>query len=416
MQHLRSLLALALVPALAHADVVVVDAAGGGDFTDLQAAIDFAADGDVLLVRDGSYDAPTISARDLVLVADAGATAILNGATFVGALGQDQTLVLSGLELQGGIYDPALSCYACEGSVRIQDCLVRGWDGEEFIGDTGQYDAGTALELYNCRDVALVGCDLAGGDGGDHVAGTSIGEYAGHGGRGIASTMTMLTVYRCTVRGGDGGDTPTGGWGGFPGAGLAVQNAGACTVVQSLFQGGDGGDGGDFIGPSCSDGAPGVQLAVGNSVRELGCVFQGGAAGAYSLPGNCVAGNPTVGDVLTMSGSPRALVTERVVRVGAAASIDLFGQPGDVVRVYQSDVTDAQRRFAASGVWMLGGLPYTTFGPTGTVPGAGSFSVPLAVVAPAGDAEVLYLQAPFSGAQGPVLSNFAVVVVLAPVF
>jgi pectin methylesterase-like acyl-CoA thioesterase len=62
-------LALAL-SAAALADVHVVDASGGGDFTTLQAAVNAAADGDTLLVRSGSYDGFLLTGKGLSIVAE----------------------------------------------------------------------------------------------------------------------------------------------------------------------------------------------------------------------------------------------------------------------------------------------------------------------------------------------------------
>lgn len=412
MQHLRSLLALFVLPAVAQADVLVVDASGGGDFTDLQLAVDSSAPGDVLLLREGSYGAPMLFGLDLALVADAGAEVVVTGRTLVSGMTEDQTLLLSGIRFEGPIYDPALTVQVCEGAVRLQGCDIRGFDGLPFNGVGDVDESGIGLLLYNNRDVALSGCNVVGGAGSDHLPNTGFTLYAGNGSAAIDSTMTMLTIYRCTVTGGRGGHGTWGGWGGDPEPALRVQNAGACTLVQSALTGGDGGDGGDFF-TSCSDGSAGIEVDSGNMVRQLGCVFAGGEGGEHFPGQGCSDGPPTVGNVVTLPGIPRAIIGERVVRADEPATLELYGQPGDVVRVYQSDEAGVQRRFAASGVWMLGGLPYTTFGATGIVPGSGNFQTPLGTVTPpAGGASILYVQGAFTDAQGPILSNFLAVVVL----
>ena len=74
------------LPGLSPGATIVVDAAGGGDFTNIQAALDAAADGDRVLVRPGTYEIveplyfnrllPTFplppGTRDLVLESEAG--------------------------------------------------------------------------------------------------------------------------------------------------------------------------------------------------------------------------------------------------------------------------------------------------------------------------------------------------------
>ena len=68
---LTILLSSQLAPALA-ADVLVVDAAGGGDYTSVATAALAAADGDVLLVRPGNYpfEEVVIDGKGLTIVKD----------------------------------------------------------------------------------------------------------------------------------------------------------------------------------------------------------------------------------------------------------------------------------------------------------------------------------------------------------
>ena len=63
------------------ADVHVVDATGGpgSDFTSIQAAVNAAADDDVVLIRTGSYVAFTIDNVSLSVLADSGSTVSIVG-------------------------------------------------------------------------------------------------------------------------------------------------------------------------------------------------------------------------------------------------------------------------------------------------------------------------------------------------
>ncbi len=76
------LLAL-LLPSVAGAGTLVVDASGGGDFPDLPPAIAAAAPGDTIVVRDGVYSAFTVG-KPLVLVAEAGQTPAAAAAVVTG--------------------------------------------------------------------------------------------------------------------------------------------------------------------------------------------------------------------------------------------------------------------------------------------------------------------------------------------
>ena len=67
---LASLLLAAAAPS-AQSKVWVVDASGGGDFLDLEPAVQTAAPGDTLLVRSGVYGATSIS-KALSVIAESG--------------------------------------------------------------------------------------------------------------------------------------------------------------------------------------------------------------------------------------------------------------------------------------------------------------------------------------------------------
>src|SRR5689334_20349069 len=78
---LASLGAFVLAPlALAAPNGVTVVAPSGGEYADVQPAIDAAADGEIVLVRAGSYGPFTVSGKSVHVVADAGAVVDVNGA------------------------------------------------------------------------------------------------------------------------------------------------------------------------------------------------------------------------------------------------------------------------------------------------------------------------------------------------
>lgn len=70
---LRSALAALALAALSPAqNTIVVDAAAGGDFTDIPPAVAAAGDGDVILVRAGTYSLFTVDGKALAIVGAAG--------------------------------------------------------------------------------------------------------------------------------------------------------------------------------------------------------------------------------------------------------------------------------------------------------------------------------------------------------
>src|SRR5262245_45172512 len=90
----------------AQGQVLVVDAAGGpgSDFTDVPSAVSAAVDGDVLLVRSGSYLvdelAIALDGKGLTLVADSGASVAV-GSLDVQDLPAGHFTLLQGLDLHG---------------------------------------------------------------------------------------------------------------------------------------------------------------------------------------------------------------------------------------------------------------------------------------------------------------------------
>lgn len=119
-------LALALLPSVVRSDVLVVDAAGGpgSDHTDLQAAVDAAADGDLVLVRSGAYGQLTIAGRSLTIAADAGATATVERSVSISGVPPGGRVVVSNLDVlvPNQMLAPSWSLSDNEGVVLLEDC------------------------------------------------------------------------------------------------------------------------------------------------------------------------------------------------------------------------------------------------------------------------------------------------------
>jgi hypothetical protein len=63
---------IAILATTSSASVLVVDASGGGGYTQIQAAVDAAVDGDTILVKSGSYRSFRVGDRELAIVGDTG--------------------------------------------------------------------------------------------------------------------------------------------------------------------------------------------------------------------------------------------------------------------------------------------------------------------------------------------------------
>jgi len=278
--------------------VQVVDAGGGGAFTDVQAAVDAAAPGDLVLVKSGTYGGFSTRGKPVAVVADRDATVELNGLVLVEDLAADGEAVVHGLDLplpSRMVFD------GCDGHVLVQDVVVSGGffaDVEaaritqcETVAivsstlDVSLADASTAVYAEDSA-VRLHGCAPAAGEG---LPGTT-GSIPG--GDGLRAVSGSVLVVGCDVRGGDGAPAAFG----FPA---------------------DPGHGIHLTGP----GLP--------AVVELGNTLQGGDG-----PGSSGDGLPILveaGSVESPAAAPRELVAEGVVRVGETLSLTFLGEPGDLL-------------------------------------------------------------------------------------
>src|SRR5262245_17885648 len=92
-----ALILIGAMPALA--DVLVVRGPGATHPT-LQAAINAAVDGDVILVRAGTDSSALISAKGIAIVVEPGAIAVVNGSFTIEQLASAQSVVVTGLKIQ----------------------------------------------------------------------------------------------------------------------------------------------------------------------------------------------------------------------------------------------------------------------------------------------------------------------------
>jgi hypothetical protein len=222
------LVALLPLSAAAAADVHVVDGAGAGEFIEIADAVAAATDGDVVLVRAGTYALPVvIDGLAIDLMADVGAHVVLGPGLIARNTGIAQTVTISGLELRGGfLFD------ACRGSLQVQDVVVpqppaaaqpaglafHFW-GQCGIGESTQ-------TVRQCDRVSFTGCTLHGAHG------MTAGWDGTPGEHGLHVLHSQVALFDCVLTGGHGGDPLTG--------------------VHPPVYGGAGGDGLHVVGPSSS--------------------------------------------------------------------------------------------------------------------------------------------------------------------
>ena len=107
------------LPLSGQGNVLTVDRDGSSmpDFTQLQPAINAAAEGDVILVKEGVYSGAFIDGKSLTVQAEAGATVVTTTIT-IRHLAASQSTRLRGMTLSGVGY-PGLLLYDNSGVIWI---------------------------------------------------------------------------------------------------------------------------------------------------------------------------------------------------------------------------------------------------------------------------------------------------------
>jgi hypothetical protein len=314
-----SIVALSLLAARAAGGVIrIAEQPALGPFTTLQAAVNAAPEGALLLVEAGSYGEATIDGKSLSIVAMPTSGAKAGAALTITNLAAHQVVLLSGMSFSS-TSTPGVTLTGNTGHVRIQGCTIAG-------GKAGGFDvpAHAGILAVDCLKVVVSGCTLYGGS-----PGYLSGESPVAGGHGLQSSNSAVALFDSTLTGGTGSEegAPMGGEGGdgcnVTGWGIF---ASGCT-----FKGGHGG-GGDYIG--CTTGGSGgdglhitgaqaVLLDVATQAGNPGwspCNQYGGGASAIENNG---------GVVTQLPGTRRKLTGAALASDAASLTLTLTGQPGD---------------------------------------------------------------------------------------
>src|SRR6185295_13168121 len=116
--------ALSCIPAPAFAGVHIVDTTGRGDQLTIAAAVAAASDGDLVLVRSGTYAGFVVDDKALVITIDVGALVTIEGTIEIDNLAAGKSLVLAELLVHGTAdasgSSPALRLVNAAGRVRVE--------------------------------------------------------------------------------------------------------------------------------------------------------------------------------------------------------------------------------------------------------------------------------------------------------
>lgn len=377
--------------------VIVVASDGSGDFPSIQEGVDAAADGDVVLVKPGSYVSFTVDGKGVSVIGDGdfpGEVDVLaTGGTIVMGSGSGHTVVknvpagkqavLRNMDLQG---------------LEVRDCAGAVW-----IEIIYSHTIAPAVRIENCARVDTSG----GGWLGPSAIGGASGLGGGNGLEVIASAVTM----RETVCGGGKGSA------GFVDAtgsivipaspGFIGVKAIDSTIVAVLghFGGGVGGDGAKgATSAQCTPGAeggPGYDFV--NSTVHLWKVMQtGGAGGSGATAGICGQGAhgppgiATGGSVVSDESAGKSLELDSPVRELETTQVEISGKGGDTAIVFVDTRLSTGPALWTPGLGTLQLTPSMIF--VGVFPltsANGSFSVTLPPLAPGIAAIEVFAQAAF---------------------
>lgn len=373
-----------------------VDGDGGSDHLTIQAAVDAASSGDVILVAAGAYAGFTIRDKSLSVVGDVAADARVLGGIRVQDVAAGGHVLLANLTVSGsGLPGPAslagLEVADCAGAVRVDGCTLAGGSSPRQRG----------VHVRAAADVSFVACRL-------HGASTNQSSLYPRPDALEAVEGSHVTLYECFALGGDGL---------LPGCGSSAMSGGhgadlhgsTLYAAHSWFQAGRGGDAlaGSYFGcPHSGDGGDGLR-AEQSSVLLLDTLAYPGRRGSPVFPGGCgecagwgADGVARRGNTFTdlVTGYRRAVATAIVDVAGTTTEVAVTGLPGDDVLLLVSDRTaPAEYVPAWRGVLLVprpDGSGATRVIPAGVLPasGQGAVAIDLPPPAPGSEAYTLHVQ------------------------
>ena len=337
------------IPPRVWGSVFVVDASGGGDFTQIQPAIDASASGDTVLVRAGDYRFQVsqllIQGKGISLIAD-GSDVNIDPILIMGIPATNRVVVRGFALVEPWLLGAGISISGASGDVWIEACTAIGAEGLGGWGCTS-VPGDPAAVVQSSSSVTFVACRLAGGRGANEFIGGPVGSSsASDGGNGAQVVDSRIAFVSCDVVGGDGGNGDFCSPAGSGGAGASLTNS------HTLFSGDfvTGGDGGEAQG----DGGTGVVLDVTSTAQVLDTAFVAGSPGSSGQPGDDVD-DPGSGVVL-FSGPAKQTLFSSPVREGESTVLSFEGVPGDRVLLFSSPSTQ-QVPFPQAKGWLFLGFP-----------------------------------------------------------
>lgn len=391
-------------PALA--DVLIVDPAGTHGFAQIWSAVAAAQDGDLILVRSGTYAGFDLVGRSLTVRGDVNAEVLVDGGVTIVGTPADGAVVLADLRIVGA---DAVTFVAGEnglwlsgnaGYVRVQDCALAGGTGASTTSTQGGKPGGDGCTIEDSPRVVLANCSLAGGYGGGDPFTTTLGGVGGHG---LRTRTSSVALYDCQVFGGGGGAADY-----FPGQ-VGGPGGPACEVIDfgifasnTTFRGGWGGG-----GHNGGAGGDGLVVQAGAQAQLLGCTTTAGLGGNQGEFGEGPDGQGTSGGGLinALPGEPRVFGAPTLGQDGKTITVSVTGEPGDAIWIVPGQAPAHVPALAASGVWLVQRPVFLTKAPLAVLDDSGQATVqlPLGALTAATPSRELFLQGFARGADGQLV-------------
>jgi len=411
------LIPFTLVCSTASAQTHVFKVGGTGGLTSIQAAVDAAGDGDLILIRPGSYAAFSASGKSVSILPTPSFSVSISGECHVEALPTGRTMLVGGF-----------SCTTASGSTSA--LVVRYNDGAivlreaQFLGPAGDY-APPAVRLLDNDIVVANGCSFTG---------LSSGSYFGRGGTGMIARRSNFASYGSSFTGGNGGGVINcnsfyWGYDGADGGDGFQSPEGFLFAASSTFRGGNGGAGGPddydpFTGiytPAGTDGDGGNGVFLGSlpptvldpHIERQQSSFTGGLDGGYM--GSCgYAGSPgqgikvSNGSVGTVTAGVRTISLQSLAYESSVIQLTASGASGERVYLMFSQFPDFQYDASLAGCRLLRQPMLASNLSIGTIPPSGTLQTPILLrrLPPSDETGTFMVQAAFVAPNGAVqLSN-----------
>ena len=331
----------------AQGQVWVVDDDGPADFATIQAGIDAAGEGDILLVKEGSYTGMYIYGKSLTIQAEKGALVTIASRVFhpvvrVTNLASSQSVRLRGLVLNANGEVPGLRLQDNSGTIWVEECSARG----------SAYYTTAGIHVKDSTDVVLIR-SLASG-----TAGWG-GEYAYDAGSGLVLDGASVHAFGCSFQGAQA-DTWFNDWTGESGpqdGGDAIRSFDAqdfvflsdCTAI-----GGNGTCADTDFGWARTDGGQGLRMT--GVAHVLDSRLQGGVETGHPwLPDLCAkAALDQSGPISFHGGRALHFTWEGPAREGDAVELSFEGPPHVAVWITSGPKTEVNFKTDPFGSALIG--------------------------------------------------------------